>query len=110
MAGLLEKQQRFAVAVANLIVHAHSIGLPVTFGDAYRDPRVHGEWGEKKAYGTANSCHKVRLAVDLNIVIDGKLAPPQASAPLHDYWESIGGAQRLEYDMNHFSFQHDGYR
>jgi len=110
MSSLLEKQQAFSVAAAQLVLHAKEIGLPLTDGDAYRDPRLHGEFGEKKAYGEANSCHKLRLARDFNLVIDGQLAPPSAYAPLHDYWESIGGSKRILKDMNHFSFEHNGFR
>jgi hypothetical protein len=110
MSALLKKQQDFALAIAKLIVHANEIGVPVTVGDAYRDPRLHGAMGIAKGYGFKNSCHKMRLAVDLNIVINGKLAEPSAYAPLHDYWDTIGGAKRIESDMNHFSFAHEGFR
>lgn len=110
MSELLIKQQNFAIAIAHLIIHAKEIGTPVTYGDAYRDPRLHGDMGIKKGYGSANSCHKLRLAVDLNIVINGKLAPISAYEKLHDYWDSIGGSKRIETDLNHFSFEHNGYR
>jgi hypothetical protein len=110
MSELLTKQQKFARAVASLIIHAEHLGTPVTFGDAYRDPRAHGAMGVKGGYGSANSCHKLRLAVDLNIVQNGKLAPTKAYAKLHDYWDDLGGSKRIENDMNHFSFEHNGYR
>lgn len=110
MSELLKKQQQFALAIAGLIIHANEIGLPVTVGDAYRDPRLHGAMGIAKGYGSKNSCHKMRLAVDLNIVADGKLAAPEAYAPLHDYWDKVGGSKRIADDMNHFSFEHTGFR
>jgi len=110
MSALLNKQQQFAVALAGLILHANKRGLLVTFGDAYRDPRLHGAMGITKGYGAKNSCHKLRLAVDLNLVIDGKLAGPEAYAPLHDYWDTVGGSKRIAADMNHFSFEHNGFR
>jgi hypothetical protein len=110
MSAFLDKQQKFALAIAGLIVHAHEIGLPVTVGDAFRDPRLHGAMGVAKGYGAKNSCHKLRLAVDLNLVINGELAAPEAYAPLHDYWETVGGSKRIADDMNHFSFAHDGFR
>jgi len=110
MSQLVDKQQAFALAIAKLIQHAEQIGTPVTFGDAYRDPRLHGGMGVKAAYGEANSCHKIRLAVDFNIILNGKLAPVAAYAKLHDYWDTLGGAKRIEKDLNHFSFEHNGYR
>lgn len=29
---------------------------------------------------------------------------------LHDWWDSNGGAQRIDRDLNHFSFEHQGIR
>ena len=57
--------------VAQLIDKAHELGYELTFGDAYRDPRVHGEQGVKKSYSEGRSAHKHRLAVDLNLFKDG---------------------------------------
>lgn len=108
--SLLTKQQLFALAIADLITYAAEEGLSVTFGDAYRDPRVHGTIGEKKGYGNANSCHKLRLAVDFNVILDGKIAGSNAYNKLHDYWDILGGAKRIDNDLNHFSFEHNGYR
>ena len=108
--GLLIKQQRFALAIADLIQYAEEVGLAVTFGDAYRDPRLHGQMGFKQGYGHKNSCHKLRLAVDLNIIIDGKIAGSNAYNKLHDYWDTIGGSERIANDLNHFSFEHEGHR
>lgn len=110
MSELLTKQIEFATAIGKLLLWCHENGHAVTFGDAYRDPRLHGGLGVKKAYGHRNSCHKLRLAVDLNLIIDGKLAERDDYAPLHDYWDTIGGSERLEYDMNHFSFNWGTYR
>lgn len=108
--SMVDKQQRFALAIADLIQYAHDEGYPVTFGDAYRDPRLHGKIGEKLGYGNRNSCHKLRLAVDLNIIIGGKIAGSNAYNKLHDYWDTLGGAERIPEDLNHFSFLHEGYR
>ena len=108
--SLLELQQDFAIKLAKLILVAEEIGLPVTFGDAYRDPRLHGDMGTKLGYGAANSCHKIRLAVDLNIIKDGKMAPESVYHKLHDEWDKLGGSKRIDNDLNHFSFSHGGFR
>jgi len=109
--SLSEKQQQFALSLAKLVIYSESIGLPVTFGDAYRDPRVHGAMGVKQAYGSANSCHKLRLAVDLNIIKDGKLAGEPEYINLQKYWrENLCGSPMIPGDSNHFSWEHGAYR
>jgi len=109
--SLSDKQQQFAVAIAKLIIYADSVGVPVTLGDAYRDPRLHGAVGVKLGYGSANSCHKMRLAVDLNIIKDGKLADESEYIKLQKYWrENLGGSPMIPGDSNHFSWEHGAYR
>jgi len=62
-----QKQRKFVRMVADLIIWAYDNGYELTFGDAYRDPRLHGQMGWKVGYGAASSCHKIRLAIDLNL-------------------------------------------
>lgn len=103
---LRQKQSLFALKVADLIKKAHELGYEVTLGDAYRDPRVHGEMGVKKAYGAANSFHKQRLAIDLNLFKDGKyMEGTEAHRPLGEWWESQGGTWGGRFkDGNHYSW------
>ena len=109
--SLSATQQQFALSLAKLVIYADSIGLPVTFGDAYRDPRLHGAMGVKLGYGSANSCHKLRLAVDLNIIKNGALAPESEYIKLQDYWrKNLGGSPMIPGDSNHFSWAHGVYR
>jgi hypothetical protein len=108
--SLREQQSEFVLQIAGLIAYASSIGLELTFGDAYRDPRAHGGLGIKMGYGHKNSCHKLRLAVDFNVFRDGKLAEMMDYDLLHDYWDTVGGARRIDNDLNHFSFQHGEMR
>lgn len=98
------KQRLFVRMVANLIVWAYDHGYELTFGDAYRDPRV--------PYGHPNSCHRKRLAVDLNLFKDGVyLDKTEDHQPLGEYWESIGGTWGGRFqDGNHYSLEHDGMR
>jgi len=86
--------------VALLILHAEQLGYEVTFGDAYRDPRV--------TYGHKNSLHRKRLAVDLNLFINGRYQrTTKAHEPLGLYWESIGGTWGGRFnDGNHYSLAH----
>ncbi|MGZ8907303.1 MAG: hypothetical protein ACXW1Z_19825 [Methylobacter sp.] len=109
--SLVQKQYEFTRAIAQLILWCHEQGYVITFGDAYRDPRLHGAIGQKRGYGAANSCHKLRLAVDLNLILPGgSLAQPEDYGPLHDYWDTLGGSERIESDMNHFSYSQNGWR
>lgn len=96
--------------VARLIQFAYSNGYEMTIGDGYRDPRLHGALGVKIGYGAANSCHKIRLALDLNLFRDGKyLTSTEDYRPLGEFWESIGGTWGGRFsDGNHFSLEHDG--
>lgn len=105
-----QKQRKFTEMISRLIAFAYGQGYELTFGDAYRDPRAHGQVGEKKSYSSANSLHKERLAVDFNLFKDGKyLSRTEDYKPLGDYWESIGGTWGGKFsDGNHFSIEHGG--
>lgn len=100
--------------VGSLITYAYANGYELTFGDAYRDPRVHGSHGRKKleSYSSANSVHKLRLAVDLNLFKAGVyLTSTEDHRELGEYWESIGGTWGGRFgDGNHYSLEHDGYK
>jgi len=63
METLREKQSRFALMVARLLLKSAALGYEVTLGDAYRDERC--------PYGHQRSLHKKRLAIDLNLFKDG---------------------------------------
>lgn len=109
---LREKQSLFAKLIAQLILYAYENGYEVTLGDAYRDPRVHGEQGDKMSYSAALSAHKNRLAEDLNLFRNGEyLERTEDHRPLGEYWETLhplcrwGGRFR---DGNHYSIEHQG--
>ena len=105
-----EKQRLLTFKISLLIQWAYENGYEMTFGDAYRDPRVHGAMGEKRSYSGANSLHKQRLAVDLNLFKDGEyLTRTEDHLPLGEYWESIGGTWGGRFnDGNHYSMEHGG--
>lgn len=107
-----EKQRKLPLMVIQLINFAYSNGYELTFGDAYRDPRLHGDLGVKKGYGHSKSAHKQRLAIDLNLFKDGVyLTSTEAHKPLGEYWESIGGSWGGRFnDGNHYSLEHNGIK
>ncbi len=101
--GKVDKQAKFAIMTAQLIFFAFSKGYQLTYGDAYRDPRV--------LYGHKDSTHRHRMAVDFNLFKDGKwLRTDEDHAFLHDFWDSLGGAERIPNDGNHYSLEHNGVR
>lgn len=106
------EQRLFTRMVGQLIDWAYENGYELSFGDAYRDPRVFGGEGEKKGYGGASSNHKRRLAVDFNLFKDGKyLNKTEDHRPLGEFWESIDGAWGGRFDDgNHYSLEYNGYR
>lgn len=111
---LREKQSIFAYKAGQLIHKAYELGYVVTLGDAYRDPRVHGEMGKKVAYGDADSCHKLRLAIDLNLFKDGVfLTDGTGHTELGAWWklqhpDACWGGDFKSKDWNHYSFSHEG--
>lgn len=107
-----EKQRKLPLMLIELINFAYSNGYEVTLGDAYRDPRLHGDVGVKKGYGHPKSAHKQRLAIDLNLFKDGVyLTSTEAHKPLGEFWESIGGSWGGRFDDgNHYSLEHNGIK
>jgi hypothetical protein len=104
-----QKQERFAMILPQLLVEANKLH-PCRTGDLFRDPRLHGVMGVQMGYGHKNSCHKLKLAVDINFVIDGVVGGEDLHAKLHDWWDKNGGAKRILHDLNHYSFEHNGFR
>lgn len=109
-----EKQRLFAKLTIQLYQYILDQGYEFTYGDAFRDPRVHGIVGKKKGYGRSVSNHKSRLAVDLNLFKDGLyLMETSDHKPIGLYWETLhelcawGG--KFD-DGNHYSLTHNGRR
>jgi hypothetical protein len=112
--SLSQKQRQFAKLLPRLIDYIHACGYECTLGDAYRDPRVHGELGTKLGYGHPKSGHKQRLAIDLNLFKDGVfLESTEAHRPFGEWWEAQDPDARWGgrfADGNHYSFEHNGVK
>lgn len=110
-----QKQRRFVRDVARLITFAYSQGFELTFGDAYRSPEQ-AKANAATGKGIANSLHCERLAIDLNLFVDGQYQTDSAAyKPLGEFWESLGsdyawGGRFSRPDGNHFSITHGGRR
>ena len=104
-----QRQRLFTKLLPRLIDFAYEQGYELTIGDAYRDPRLHGAIGVKLGYGHANSNHKNRLAIDLNLFKGGVfLQDTNDHFPLGEFWEKLdplcrwGGRFK---DGNHYSIE-----
>jgi hypothetical protein len=105
---LAKTQRQFSKAVALLILYAYQIGYEVSLGHAYRSPNESGRLGFK------NSNHIRRLAIDLNLFLDGKyLETTEDHERLGAFWETLHPLARWggEFgDGNHYSFEWEGVR
>ena len=109
-----KKQELFMRLLPRLIDKAHELGFEIRGGDLFRDPKVHGEFGYKKGYGHRRSCHKLKLAIDLYLLLQGRfLRKTTEYKQLGEWWEKQhplcrwGGRFN---DGNHFSIEHWGSR
>jgi hypothetical protein len=113
---LSKVQREFTLAIAQIINYAYAKGYELTVGDFYRDSRLHGNLGEKKSYSSRNSCHKIRLAGDLNLWIDDKYIEDgshNAWLDIGEEWERIHPLARWGgrfNDANHLSFEYNGFK
>ena len=110
-----ERQRLLTRLLPRLLDKAHELGYELTIGDGFRDPRVFGLPGEAVGYGARWSCHKLRLAIDLNLFRDGVyLTRTEDHRPLGEFWESLhpeckwGGNFKAGADGNHYSIRHEG--
>lgn len=111
---LSEIQRLFGRLLPGLLNHILSCGYEYTLGDAYRDPRVFGEIGEKQGYGHAKSGHKKRLAIDINLFKDGVyLQKTEDHAIFGDWWKKQHELCRWGGDFddgNHYSMEWEGIK
>lgn len=111
-----QKQRLFTRLIADLYFFIYAKGWEATLGDSYRDPKVHGEYGEKESYSAKLSLHKLRLAQDINLFVDGEYITDgnhPAYQELGAMWVSRNplcewGGSDGRGDANHFSLSHDG--
>ena len=109
-----EKQELFMLLLPRLLDKAYEMGYKMRGGDLFRDPRVFGKVGEKEGYGHSRSCHKLKLAIDINLFRNGKwLTETEDHRQLGEWWEGLhplcrwGG--RFD-DGNHYSLEHEGMK
>lgn len=112
---LRQKQSAFAQCAAALILQMGRSGYEVTFGETYRSPET-AALNAKKGSGIANSLHTQRLAIDLNLFLNGKyLTTTEDHRIFGEWWEAYGVKLGLPLrwggrfkDSNHYSLEHAG--
>jgi hypothetical protein len=91
--------------VADLIFWAKGKGYKLTGGELHR-PAITAVYYASKGIGAKDSKHIDRLAVDLNLFIDGEYkTQTEDYQPLGEYWEWLGGnwgGRFKRKDGNHF--------
>lgn len=111
--SLRQKQALFVRLVGKLIEHAYSLGFELTFGEAYRSPEEALRLS-KLGVGIKNSNHTRRLAIDLNLFINGEYqAHGEAHRPLGEWWENQHDLCRSGIrfgDPNHYALEHEGVK
>ena len=98
-----DKRRQFAQMLPLLLQYVHYLGYEcaIDFVKRCEDCQV----------GLDNSVHKLGLAMDLNLYLDGTyLDTGEPHAALHDFWDMLGGAKRIPGDLNHYSLSHGGVR
>lgn len=115
---LIEKQQLFSKMVALFINDLSERGYAVTLGEAFRPLLVAKMYADQKT-GIINSNHVSRLAIDLNIFLNGKylLSKEDLLIPgklwksySTDMVECVWGGDFEEPDSDHYSFSHNGIK
>lgn len=105
-----EKQRLFSRLLADLIQFAYKRGFELTMGECFRTPEQ-AALNAQKGIGVKDSLHTKRLAVDLNLFINGEYQPhSEDHRPLGEYWESLHplcrwGGRFSKPDGNHYELR-----
>ena len=104
----LRELQSLHLRMVSILIAYASLKCELTAGDAYRDPRAFGVLGEEgcAGYGNDRSNHKLRLAHDFNLFVDGEyMTSSEDFRALGRFWEMMDHRNRWggRYaDGNHF--------
>lgn len=112
---LSEKQRLFVLNIGKLIVWAYGQGYELTFGEAQRS-QAQAVANAATGAGISNSLHLIRLAIDLNLFVQGQyVIDSESHKPLGAYWKTLHplncwGGDFKKKDGNHYSMQHEGMK
>jgi hypothetical protein len=111
---LLERQFLFTRCLGLLLRYIHTLpGVEVTMGEGYIGDSI--DKPHEDTPHVRNSLHFRRLAVDLNLFVEGKYVTGEHPLwyTIGDYWKSLSpecrwGGDFKARDFNHFSIQYGG--
>jgi len=112
---LSEKQRLFVSLIGQLIIWSYAHEYEFSFGEAVRTPEQ-AALNAASGKGISNSLHLKRLAIDLNLFINGVyMTNTESYKPIGVYWESLHplcrwGGRFSRPDGNHFSMEHEGVK
>ena len=115
--SLSDKQAEFLINFSELIHWCNVNGYKVTGGELFRTQDQQDIYLSQKKTTIKHSKHQDKLAIDLNLIINGRLATPEEYRPLGEYWEFLGGRwggrfgvekenydTEIGWDSNHFEW------
>ncbi len=101
--SLSDYQHIFIYNVAKLIIFAETQDIKLTGGELYRTKYQQEEYLRTGKSKTMKSKHLKRLAIDLNIFIDGKLTyNKEQISVLGEYWELLNEHNRSGMNFKYF--------
>lgn len=105
--SLVDEQWAFLQDVAKLINHAAQYGYVLTGGELLRTEEQQALYVKRGASKTMRSKHLEKLAIDLNLFINGQYVSDKAGhAPLGEYWKSLSPKNKWGgdwgWDANHY--------
>jgi len=118
MLTLIEKQQQFSVLLSKFINDLTTRGYKITLGEAFRPLAVAAIYASQ-GEGIKNSLHTMRLAVDLNIFLNGAFLTSVEDLTIPgNLWESYTtdlveccwGGRFQNVDADHFSISSGGIK
>lgn len=92
--SLRSAQMAFVADVRKLLDQAEKLGYEITFGEVARPIEMQELYVKTGRSKTMNSQHLKRLAIDLNIFLNGRLCTRDEILPLGKYWESLSEKNR----------------
>ena len=112
---LSEAQREFSLTFAKFVLKSYRKGYEITLGEAWRTPEQ-AEIYAKKGIGIKSSVHRKRLAVDINLFVNGQLTwDVEHYRVLGELWKTMHPLARWGGDFKgrdavHFSFEWRGVK
>lgn len=111
MSELLKRQILFSSLLPKLIDQIYYSGFDLTLGELWRPPETAAIYAAA-GKGTKNSCHILKLAIDINLFWGGEYVDNSlAHKPFGDFWKTLnplcrwGGDFSNRKDGNHYSIE-----